>query len=204
MPTWLLEALQWLSAALTGPLGGFLGGAATFFLLEMGYKKLRERHGIAEALAAELANAADDLVTHTKDQDPHEIPGYFRISHIVFDAIASRLSDLPFEDIVSITKVYRLLDELNRMPNAWRERALNAFSMPEGHPDKRGELDSIEEGRKGFYELLSKVEKDCRGLATHLRTKHAIGWRLLIPLRLRPERQLPAGQSKKPSNQPAV
>lgn len=196
MPTWLLEALQWLSAALTGPMVGLLVAVVAFFLLEMGYKKLRERHGVAEALAAELANAADDLVTHTKDEDPHEIPGYFRISHVVFDAIASRLSDLPFEDIVSITKVYRLLDELNRMPNAWRERAFNAFSMLEGHPNKSEELHTIEEGRKGFYELLSKAEKDCRGLAVHLRTKHAIDWRRLIPLRFRPERQLPGGSKE--------
>ncbi len=190
---WLRDVVQWLGTILSGPFGGVIGGAISFLLLEMGYKRRRERHGVAEALAAELSHVAEQLDAFISDPDPNEIPAYFNISHVVFDALANRLAELRFEDVVAIAKVYRLIDDLDRMPAAWRERAFNAYAMPLADPDKQSELKAVSEGRKGFYELLPKVRKDCVGLATHLRTKYTLGWRSWIPLKFRPEKIIPEG-----------
>src|SRR6266516_565504 len=156
---WLSEVPTWLGGVFTGPLGGIIGGAISFIALEMGYKKRRERNGIAEALAAELAGIARQLDAFIADEDKHEIPMY------------------------------------NRMPTAWRERTSNALSLHPDHPVRQSELKTLEEGRVGFYGLATKVRIDCRGLATHLRTKYAMGWRSLIPLRLRPTLRVPSGNA---------
>ena len=184
------KALAWLGHVFDGPLGGLIGGAISFLLLEMGYKRRRERHDVAEAIGAELAGIAEQLNAFLADPDLREIPLYYLTSHVVFDALASRLAELRFEDVLAVSKVYRNLDELNRMPAAWRERALNARSLPSGHPVREAELKTLEEGRQGFYGLVSSARKDCRGLAIHLRTKYTLGWRSLIPLRVRPVRRL--------------
>jgi hypothetical protein len=187
----LRGVVDWIGTLLSGPFSGLIGGAISFLLLEMGYKKRRERHGIAEALAAELSLVAEELNGFVAKQDPNEIPEYFRTSHVVFDALANRLAELRFEDVLSTVKVYRVLDEMNRMPAAWREHALSASAMPWGHPDKESEQKAVKEGRADFYALLPRVREDCIGLATHLRTKYTIGWRWWIPLRLRPEKRIP-------------
>lgn len=186
MLPWIAEFFTRLGEILSGPFGGLLGGAVSFVVLELWVRNKRQRHQIAEALAAELANAAGDLKVHIDDPDPQEIPGYFRVSHVVFDALANRLGELQFHDVVSVTKVYGTLDELNRMPVAWRERASNAYSLPPNHPVREAELPILQEDRLGFYRTLQASHNDCRGLATHLRTKYALGVRGLVPLRLRP------------------
>ena len=190
MPSWITEFINRLGAILSGPFGGIVGGALSFVVLELWVRKKRQQHQVAESLAAELANAATDLKVHIDDPDPDEIPGYFRVSHVVFDALASRIGELEFQDVVSVTKVYRVLDELNRMPAAWRERASNAYSLPPNHPVRESELPILEEGRAGFYRTLNTSYNDCRGLGTHLRTKYALGFRGLVPLRLRPNKGL--------------
>ncbi len=192
---WLSEVPTWLGGVFTGPLGGIIGGAISFIALEMGYKKRRERNGIAEALAAELAGIARQLDAFIADEDKHEIPMYYRTPHVLFDALADKLAELQFEDVMTVTHVYHTLDELNRMPTAWRERTSNALSLHPDHPVRQSELKTLEEGRVGFYGLATKVRIDCRGLATHLRTKYAMGWRSLIPLRLRPTLRVPSGNA---------
>jgi hypothetical protein len=185
---WLVD---WLRAAFAGPFGGVLGGALSFLLLEMGYKRRRARHDIAEALSAEVAHVAEQLDDHIREPDPHEIPPYFRISHVVFDALADRLAELRFHDVLNIAKLYRVVDELNRMPLAWRERADNAYGLPSGHPSKASEIAAVSEGRKAFYDGLAQVRNDCIGLATHLRTRYTLGWRSWIPFGLRPTKRIP-------------
>jgi hypothetical protein len=192
LPASLGEVAAWLGKTLAGPFGGLIGGAISFLALEMGYKKRRERHGLAEALAAELSRIARQLDAFIADEDKHEIPMYYRTSHVLFDALADKLADLQFDDVMTVIHVYHTLDELNRMPTAWRERASNALSLHPDHPVRQSELKTLEEGRVGFYELATKVRIDCRGLATHLRTKYALGWRSLIPLRLRPALRTPS------------
>ncbi len=191
----LADIAAWMGRALTGPLGGLIGGAISFLVLEMGYKKRRERNGIAEALAAELSRIAQQLDTFTADEDQTEIPMYYRTSHVLFDALADKLAELQFEDVMTVTHVYHNLDELNRMPVAWRERASNALSLHPDHPLRKAELKTLEEGRVGFYGLARGARVDCRGLATHLRTKYAIGWRSLLPLRFRPALRIPSGNA---------
>jgi hypothetical protein len=189
------EIATWLGKVFTGPLGGLVGGAISFIVLEMGYKKRRERNGIAEALAAELSGIARELDGFIVNEDKQEVPIYFRTSHVLFDALADKLAVLQFEDVMTVTHIYHTLDELNRMPAAWRERASNALSRHPDDPVRKSELKTLEEGRVGFYDLATKVRIDCRGLATHLRTKYAIGWRSLIPLRLRPTLRVPSGNA---------
>jgi hypothetical protein len=191
--TWSLgEIATWVGKVFTGPLGGLVGGAISFIVLEMGYKKRQERHGIAEALAAELSGIARQLDGFIANEDKHEIPMYYRTSRVLFDALADRLAELQFEDVMTVTDVYHALDELNRMPAAWRERASNALSFHPDHPLRQSELTTLEGGRVGFYDLAGKLREDCHGLAAHLRTKYAIGWRSLIPLRLRPPLRVPS------------
>ena len=187
-----LNALvEWLRAAFAGPFGGLLGGAISFLLLEMGYKRRRARHDIAEALAAELAYIAEQLNGHIRHPDPSEIPAYFRISHAVFDGVVGRLAELRFDDVLNIAKLYRIIDELNRMPKAWRERAGNAYGMPSGHPRKEAEIVAVGEGRQAFFDGLPQVRDDSIGLAQYLRTRYTLGWRSWIPFRLRPTRGIP-------------
>ena len=183
--------LVWLGDLLRGPFGGLVGGTVSFFVLEVWYRRRRRRHQLAEALAAELTNINDRLKSFIDDEDSEEVPAYYRTSEVLFKALADQLAALDFGDIVSVTKVFQNLDELNRMPAAWRERALNALQLPHGHPDKESEFKATKEGRAGFYILLKKVRQDCIGLAEHLRTKYAVGWRSWFPRRLKPTKQIP-------------
>src|SRR5437773_3911123 len=98
LPIWLHDAASWLGEVLKGPFGGLIGGAISFLVLEMGYKKRRERHGLAEALAAELSGIAGQVHAFVADEDHHEIPLYYRTSSVVFEALAGRLAELRFED----------------------------------------------------------------------------------------------------------
>ena len=136
--------------------------------------------------------------TFLADESREEIPAFYRTSHVVFDALVSRLGDLKYEDVLSVTKLYGFLEEYNRLPSAWRERALNAYSMPSGHPWRDEEMKALKEGMDAFYDKLARLRTDCENLASHLRTKYAIGWRGLLPLRVRPQRAAPSLHAPSP------
>ena len=125
------EIATWLGKVFTGPLGGLVGGAISFIVLEMGYKKRRERNGIAEALAAELSGIARELDGFIVNEDKQEVPIYFRTSHVLFDALADKLAELQFEDVMTVTHIYHTLDELNRMPSGLAgTRVKRSFPSP--------------------------------------------------------------------------
>ncbi len=84
------------------------------------------------------------------------------------------------------------------MPAAWRERALNARSLPPNHPLRVQEEAALAEGVNGFFGLLDTLKKDCEGMASHLRTKYAAGWRALLPMRWRPTLPAPTASGGAP------
>lgn len=185
--------LTWAGDLLKGPFGGLIGGIISYLLLEMGIKRRRDAHGIAEALAAELLTNAERIGSYLAEDDKSEIPAYFRTYRVVFDAVASRLGELHFEDVASITKLYGFLEEYNRIPTVWHERARAAYGLASGHPVRTAELEALKEAADDFFHVLSGLLVDCEGLATHLHTRYAMGWRMLLPLRLRPARSITAG-----------
>lgn len=187
LPLWLIGLLEFLQNALSGPLGGFIGGALSFFLLEIRAKRNRTRHDIGEAIAAELSNNYDTIQTHLKHDDRTNIPEYFRTSRVVFDAVASRLGELPFKDVLRITKLYGFLDEYNRMPAVWNRRARAAHSL---QPPQAAyaEFHELEEGAEEFHRVLAGLASDCKNLAVHLRAAHVLGWRGVLPYGTRLQR----------------
>ena len=100
------EAFRAVGVVLRGPFGGIAGGAVSFLLLDLGWKRQRERHQVAEVLAAELAINADQiealLTVCGTELEVHSL----RYSRVVFGAVASRLGSLDFPDVASVTQVY--------------------------------------------------------------------------------------------------
>ncbi len=198
MPPDIHAAIEWLGKLLDGPFGGLVGGALSFLALEMGIKRLRERRELADAVAAELADNADVIQAVLDDADRETLPLYYGTSDTVFRALVGRLGALPYRDIVPLAKLYRMLGEYNRMPAVWTDRARSAFDLPHNHPHREAELPALKEAADDFYRHLATLGHECHSLAAHLRTKHGLGWRRLIPLRFRPNapvsRELPPGR----------
>ena len=182
----LSAVIEGLGRILSGPWGGLIGGVVSFFGLELGYRRLRERRDLADALAAELADNADAIHAILNDPDRDAIPPYYRTSNTVFAAVVSRLGDLPYEDIASLAKLYRFLEEYNRLPSVWNDRARRALALSNSDPFREVEMQSLNEGVEDFYRHLPTIAADCHAMAVHLRTKHVLGWRRLVPRWLRP------------------
>jgi hypothetical protein len=70
--------------------------------------------------------------------------------------------------------------------------------MHPDHPWRKEEMKALKEGVDAFYDKLAGLKTDCQNLASHLRTKYAIGWRGFLPLRLRPQLLAPSLRASKP------
>ena len=178
--------LAWIAGLLNGPFGGLLGGALSFWLLDLKWKRHRTQHDVAEALAAELATNEDRISTVLKTANRAEISGFYRTSRVVFDAVAGRLGELEFPVVASVAQLYFLLEDTNRLPRMWRERAQRAGELVYNDPVRVAEITDLAEGAKQFYETLEGLREDCERIGANLRTRYPTGWRAMIPLRLRP------------------
>jgi hypothetical protein len=151
---------------------------------------LRARRDLADALAAELTDIADTIADFLTEASRDEIPLYYRTSDTVFQALVGQLGELPYEDVVAIARYYRFLEEYNRLPKVWHERANRALELPHNHPFREAELPDLQKGAAEFYRVLEGMHADAKNLATFLRTKHSLGWRTLLPRRFRPKMKL--------------
>ncbi len=182
----LRDGWNWFVLLLTGPLGGVVGGIISFAILDFGWKRVRDRHQLAEALAAELSNNADSLEALLEVVGESSEIISFEQSQVVFSSVASQLGVLEYRDIAAVAKVYSALARLGEVRDKWERKVAKA----EGEGDRyvRAHL-ALERVRvaKDYYRNLGTMLTDCRELATGLRTAYPASLKLLIPRRFRPK-----------------
>jgi|SRR5687767_1119161 len=193
------DILDFVRSTLDGPFGGIIGGAVSFWLLDLLWKRRRERFSLAEAIAAELYTNAEKMRSLLEVADRNEVSEYQKTYRIVFEATAGQLGTLDFVDVATITQTYGRLNDVDRMPTVWRARADRVEKLPTS-VRRQEEVGELRLSARSFYGVLEGICEDCEGLAMHLRTKYAIGWRGLVPLRFRPKQRasLPEGRGPGP------
>jgi hypothetical protein len=186
----LSQVIRSLGEFLRGPFGGLLGGAVSFIILEVIARRWRAQRDVAEALAAELADNADTIDAILQEADRAEIPRFYNTSDSVYSSISGRLGELRYQDLFQVVRLYRQLESCNRMPATWHERVLALERLAPTDSRVLKAITEIPESPPIFYSLLESLRTDCHGLAIHLRTRYSLGWRTLLPMRLRPPAKL--------------
>ncbi len=185
-----MQIYQTLGQVLTGPFGGLIGGIASFVLLELFARRWRAQRDVAEAIAAELADNADTIDAILKEASREEIPRFYRTESMVYTSLTGRLGELRYQDVFQIVRLYRQLESLNRMPEAWHERGVILARLETIDSRVREAVANLAQSPKMFYNLLESLRTDCHGLGVHLRTRYGLGWRVLLPMRIRPAARL--------------
>jgi hypothetical protein len=179
-----------LGELLKGPFGGLIGGAVSFVLLELFARRWRAQRDLAEAIAAELADNADNIDAILQEADRSEIPRYHKTSDTVYSSLTGRLGELRYQDVFQVVRLYRYLESCNRMPLTWHERVVALARLPSNDPRVVEAGKEVAESPPAFYSLLDGLRTDCHSLAVHLRTRYGLGVRRLLPMRLRPTAKL--------------
>jgi hypothetical protein len=153
---------------------GLFGGAGAILLWEAVLKPIRERRALAHILAEEIAHNLQYAAGQRLylEGNPKGLPGDFRLSMLVFSAVAHRIGELPHLTGDTVL-LYRRVDALNALPEKFAQalRDLNdssgdSWEVRERKENARKESDTI---LTIYRQGLEKVVEDANAILPRLR-----------------------------------
>ena len=124
------------------------------------WRPSKDRRALEAGLAAEINEAIRYLASHRDmgpRQRPRAVPPDFKISTIIFRAVAPRLGTLEPTTLAKLVALYRQFEELNWTPREF-QRLSRAVRTARSQPECNDAEDEVELCFGTFYEYLITVQ----------------------------------------------
>lgn len=138
-------------------LTGLFGGAGATLLWETVLKPRRERRSVAQVLSAEVSLNLQLLAAALVGADAKKLPPDFRLSTMVFDAVAERIGELRPDDVGEVVFLYNHFTNLNRLVEFYVQYVDDLRACPPDAPHRGTIVSEIQSCIRAFYGSIDKA-----------------------------------------------